>query len=66
MRPCDCKDKVDLEKLDHQGTIVGGTEIEVRPNLVILTVGQCKVWMPQRHFERMAQWYLGDQGEAEQ
>ena len=65
MKPCDCKDKVDLEKLNEQAISDNKVGIEVRPNVVILTFneGSVTIRVPQCHFRVLAEWYLEDQEE---
>lgn len=61
MRPCDCKDQNTTDKLDHQGLILNGNSITLRPNVVILNIGPCEMKINQKTFERFARWYFEDQ-----
>jgi len=61
MRPCDCKDARDLEKLQEQGIGFNESLIRVAPNIVVLTSGSCSMKISQKMFNRFAVWYLEDQ-----
>ena len=62
MKPCDCKDAQDIKQLNEQAVAFNDVSIEVIPTCVIITQGWCTVKMWQKHFERLAKWYLEDQG----
>lgn len=61
MKPCDCKDQYNANKLDHQGLTINKDSIELKPNMVILTIGPCQIKINQNIFEKFAKWYLEDQ-----
>lgn len=62
MKPCDCKDNEDIKKLTHQTLKFNNDSITVRPNVVILRIGRCKLTISQRLFEKFALWYFEEQG----
>ncbi|MCK4821194.1 hypothetical protein KA005_35845 [bacterium] len=62
MKPCDCKDQQDVEKLNEQGFRINNTAISVEPLSVILHLhGLLILKIPQKRFEQFARWYLADQ-----
>ena len=63
MKPCDCEDSIDANKLNEQGISFGMNSIEVKPCVVILSSGSCTMTMTQNVFERLARWYLEDQSD---
>ena len=64
MKPCDCKDEMDVQKLYEQGLGFADVNIAVKPLKVILTVGPCRLSIPRSLFRRLAEWYLEDQAPA--
>ena len=61
MKPADCKDEIDLNKLDHTGIGFNDNYVSVKPNIVLLEMGNCSIKIPQRTFRRFAEWYLEEQ-----
>jgi len=61
LRPCDCKDKNDVNSLDTSGIVYNGNSLKVKPNLVILTMGHTEIKIPMRQFKNFAEWYLEEQ-----
>lgn len=61
MKPCDCKDQYMANQLDHQNLTINNNSIEVKPSVVILTIGPCQVKINQNIFKQFAKWYLEDQ-----
>ncbi len=62
MKPCDCHDQhTAMTKLNEQGIGFSDVRFSIEPAVVILEVGPCRLKIPQRHFERLARWYLEDQ-----
>lgn len=61
MKPCDCRDSQDTDKLKEQSITFNENSIKVDPCVVILTRGGCSMRMTQRAFEKLARWYLEDQ-----
>lgn len=62
MRPCDCKDQHTAKtQLDEQGIGFSDVRLNLEPACVILEIGPCTLRIPQRHFQRLAEWYLEDQ-----
>jgi hypothetical protein len=65
MRPCDCKDRhTAMTQLREQGIGFADVRLTLEPAVVELRIGPCTLRIPQRHFQRLAEWYLEDQ-EAE-
>lgn len=61
MRPCDCKDQVDLSKLDHSMLVFNERSIEAWSNCVVIQNGPGRLWLSKNDFKRFAEWYLEDQ-----
>ena len=61
MKPCDCKDSIDVGKLDHDGLFFNNRGIKVKPNSVIISYGSCEMRIWMNDFQRFAEWYLEDQ-----
>lgn len=65
MRPCDCKDQQDLNKLDHNVLVFNERSIEAQSNCVIIKNGSCSMRLSKNDFKRFAEWYLQDQNKSE-
>ena len=61
MKPCDCKDEMDVAKLKEQGISFNENSIIVKPNVVVLSNGSYNVKINQALFEKYARWYLEEQ-----
>ena len=61
LRPCDCKDQVNADKLNEQGIQHNDQGIVVSPNSVILTMGHAEIKIPMQRFKMFAEWYLEPQ-----
>jgi len=62
MRPCDCKDeKTVMAQLNESGIRFNDDELEVNPNIVILSLGHTTIRIPMQRFKQFAEWYLTDQ-----
>jgi hypothetical protein len=61
LRPCDCKDLVDVKKLDAAGIAVNEDSITVEPNHVILKFGNTTVNVSMSRFKMFSEWYLQKQ-----
>ena len=62
MKPCDCKDEMDVAKLKEQGISFNENSIRVKPCVVILSNGSYTIKIQQTLFEKYARWYLEEQG----
>jgi hypothetical protein len=58
LKPCDCKDAVDVSRLNEQGIGHNNQSIMVEPNVVIMTMGNTTIRIPQARFKMFAEWYL--------
>lgn len=64
MKPCDCKEGEDINKLKESGISYNGILIEVRPPNVGISIGtRVNISIPQLYFKRFAKWYLEEQDE---
>jgi hypothetical protein len=63
MKPCDCKDVVDVDKLQVQGVSFNDDSLEVVPGCVYITIGPARLRIAQRRFRQFAEWFLEDQQE---
>ena len=61
LKPCDCKDSYDVDKLNTVGIGINNKSISVRPNIVILEMDHTTVKIPMSTFKRFATWYLEEQ-----
>lgn len=61
MKPCDCRDQQDADKLKEQGISFNENSILIDPCMVILSRGHCSMRITQHAFEEFARWYLDDQ-----
>jgi len=62
MKPCDCHDQhTAMTQLSEQGIGFSDVSLSVEPAVVILEIGPCRLKISQRHFKRLAEWYLEDQ-----
>ena len=61
LAPYQCKDMYSADKLNEQGVGIGDRSIELRPNVVVIRTNDCKLNIPQKHFERFARWFLEEQ-----
>jgi len=64
MKPCDCKNRQDKDKMEVQGITINDNSIRVRPPVVILTTGSCTMKITQSVFKSFAHWYFGDQKQS--
>lgn len=65
MRPCDCRDQQDLQKLNETGIGFNDESIEAHSNSVVLNSGSCSMRISKLHFKLFAKWYLEDQDKIE-
>lgn len=61
MKPCDCRDLNDISKLKYQSIRHNNESITIRPNYIIISLGNCTIRISQRRFEQFASWYFEDQ-----
>ena len=61
LRPCDCKDAGDTNKLEEAGIHHNDEGITVIPNYVLLKMGHTEVKIGMNRFKMMAEWYLAEQ-----
>lgn len=61
MKPCDCKDSVDVSKLDHSGIAFNEDSLVVEPNHVVLTMGPLRLQIGMERFKQFAEWYFEEQ-----
>jgi len=61
MKPCDCRDQQDADKLNEQGISFNENSLRIDPCVVILTRGHCSMRITQQAFEKLARWYLEEQ-----
>jgi hypothetical protein len=66
MKPCDCKDIQDLQKLNETGIGSNDDMLKVIPNYVELTLGPMMVKISMRRFRQFAEWYLKDQSKEKE
>jgi len=63
MRPCDCVSQYEARnKLSEQGIAYNDCSITVQPLVVVLTNGPGQLTINMKMFQRLAEWYLKDQG----
>jgi len=61
MKPCDCKDLLDVSRMNESGISFNDHRIEVCPPSVFIDLGiSCRVRISQRKFKRLAEWYLSE------
>lgn len=61
LRPCDCKDEVDAQKLNEQGIGHNDEIVSVHPNYVLLKMGHTEIKIGMKRFKMFAEWYLQPQ-----
>ena len=61
LRPCDCKDMSDAEKLVESGMYINMIGINVEPNIVIIENDTTRLKIPMSIFKKLAKWYLEPQ-----
>jgi hypothetical protein len=61
MKPCECKDAVDVSKLDHSGLQFNDRSIQVIPNYIEIVMDHTTIKIPMSLFKKFATWYLADQ-----
>ena len=61
MKPCDCRDQQDANKLREQGISFNENSLQVDPCIVILSRGGCSIRITQHAFEKLARWHLEEQ-----
>lgn len=61
LRPCDCKDMVDVFMLQEQCIGHNEDKIMIVPNYVLLTMGHTQIKIPMSRFKMFAEWYLKPQ-----
>jgi ribonucleotide reductase alpha subunit len=61
LTPCECKDNVNVRRLNEQGIGHNEYSLEVHPNRVILRTNDAELRIPQNIFEKFARWYLEPQ-----
>lgn len=63
MRPCDCKSKSDISKLEAEGISCNERKITIdSSNVRIEIVPQISVKISHSTFKQFATWYLEEQG----
>jgi len=66
MKPCDCHDRYTaMTMLNEQGISFANITFSVLPSYVRLEVGPVRIKINQKHFERIAKWYLEDQEDSD-
>jgi hypothetical protein len=61
MRPCDCQDQYDAERLNEQGISYNDNSLTLAPPAVILKIDSCQLCISGSLFKRFAEWYLENQ-----
>ena len=61
MKPADCKDQVDVSKLESSGIKHNDESISVTPNYGTLTMTHTTIIISMKRFRQFAEWYLEDQ-----
>ena len=61
LRPCDCIDMQDTQRLEEQGIGWNDESILVEPNHVILKMGHTTISIRMKRFKMFAEWYLAEQ-----
>ena len=61
LRPCDCKDAMDVQLLEYAGMEINEDSIFVEPNSVILKFGNTTIKVPMSRFKKFASFYLEEQ-----
>lgn len=58
LRPCDCIDSIDTDRLQEQGIGHNDESITVMAQCVILKMGHAEIKISQKRFKMFAEWYL--------
>jgi hypothetical protein len=61
MKPCDCKDSIDTNKLSEQGISINDWHFLVKPNSAIIANRTTEFHIPMSIFKRFSEFYLTDQ-----
>jgi len=61
MKPCDCKDSIDVKKLNDQGLTFNEWSILIKPTGVWISNPTTELRIPMNKFKSFAEWYLTDQ-----
>jgi len=61
LSPADCKDSVDVSKLNEQGIAINENSLTVQPAFVTLVIGPTSIKISQHLFRKFAEWYLEEQ-----
>ncbi len=61
LRPCDCEDMESVKRLNEQGISHNDEEIVLRPNHVLLTMGNTSIKISMTRFKMFAEWFLQEQ-----
>jgi len=61
MKPCECKDSTDVEKLNIQGLDFNEWSILVKPTGIWISNSTTDLRIPMNKFKYFAEWYLTDQ-----